>query len=138
MLKKIISISLVLLLITSHLGIAVGTHYCSGLAVETKAMLGHQHLDCGMGDMDSDCEGSESETHVDKMPCCENDYLSIPVEDEFRPTFDQSKIDVDFVAAFIVSYLEVFSVNAETSHFTQYDPPLVTRDISTLHQVFII
>ncbi len=101
-------------------------------------MIGHQHMDCGMGDMDSGCESSGSETQVDKMPCCENDYLSIPVEDEFRPTFDQSKIDVDFVAAFIVSYLEVFSANAETKHFTQYDPPLVTRDISTLHQVFII
>jgi len=120
------------------LGIALGIHYCGGLAVETRAMIGQQHLDCGMGDMDRDCEGSESNTHFDKMPCCENDYLSIPVEDEFKPALDQSKVNIDFVAAFIISYLELFSDSVRETKFFQYDPPLVTRDISTLHQVFII
>lgn len=137
MLKKIISISLIILLITSHLGIAVGTHYCGGLAVETRAMIGHQHMDCGMGDMDSDCEGTDSETRFDKLPCCQNEYLSVPVEDEFKPVLDQSKINVDFISAFVVTYLELFSDRFETQ-FIQYDPPLVTRDISTLLQVFLI
>ncbi|MEQ6166957.1 HYC_CC_PP family protein [Ekhidna sp. MALMAid0563] len=137
--KKVISISLALLMLTSHLGFAVGTHFCGGLAVEAKLMIGHEHLDCGMADMDKKCEGkSDGKTYLDKMPCCENEYLSIEVEDEFKPTLEQSTLNFEFVAAFVVSYLDVFSVDEVNPQYTEYDPPLVTEDISTLHQVFII
>ena len=126
-------------MLTSHVGFAVGTHFCGGLAVEAKLMIGHEHLDCGMADMDKECEGnSDGKSHLDKMPCCENEYLNIEVEDEFKPSVDQTALNFDFVAAFVVSYLEIFSSDQENPRYTAYDPPLVTQDIPILHQVFII
>ena len=126
-------------MLTSHVGFAVGTHFCGRLAVEVKLMIGHEHLDCGMADMDKECEGkSDEKSHLDKMPCCENEYLNIEVEDEFKPSVDQTALNFDFVAAFVVSYLEIFSSDQENPRYTAYDPPLVTQDIPILHQVFII
>lgn len=126
-------------MLTSHVGFAVGTHFCGGLAVEAKLMIGHEHLDCGMADMDKECEGkSDGNSHLDKMPCCENEYFNIEVEDEFKPSVDQTALNFDFVAAFVVSYLEIFSSDQENPRYTAYDPPLVTQDIPILHQVFII
>ncbi|MEP1033163.1 hypothetical protein [Ekhidna sp.] len=137
--KKVISISLALLMLTSHLGFAVGTHFCGGLAVEAKLMIGHEHLDCGMADMDKECEGkSEGKTYLDKVPCCDNEYLSIEVEDEFKPSFEQTAFNFEFVAAFAVLYLDIISVDQQNPQYTEYDPPLVTKDIPILHQVFII
>ena len=130
---------LVFLMLTSHLGFAVGTHYCGGLAVEAKLMIGHEHLDCGMADMDKECESkSDGKTHLDKIPCCENEYLTIEVEDEFKPSVEQTTFSFEFVAAIVVSYLDLFSVDEENGQLAEYDPPLVTEDISILHQVFII
>ena len=126
-------------MLTSHLGFSVGTHYCMGHAVESKLMIGHEHLDCGMGDMDKGCERkSDKETHLDKKPCCENEYLSIDVEDEFKPSVEHSLPNLDFVAAFVVSYLDLFSTDQELPQYSVYDPSLVTWDISILHQVFLI
>lgn len=126
-------------MLTSHLGFAVGTHFCGGLAVEAKLMIGHEHLDCGMADIGKECEGkSDGKTYLDKMPCCENEYLSIEVEDEFKPTVEQNALNFEFVAAFAVSYLDVFSVDEINLQHTNYNPPQVAEDISILHQVFII
>lgn len=126
-------------MLTSHLGFAVGTHFCGGLAVEAKLMIGHEHLDCGMADMDKECERkSDGKTYLDKSPCCENEYLTIEVEDEFKPSVEQTALNFEFVAAFVVSYLDFFSVDEENGQLAEYDPPLVTEDISILHQVFII
>jgi len=125
-------------MLTSHLGFAVGTHYCGGHAVESKLMLGHSHMDCGMGDMDKDCaRKTDSKTYLDKVPCCENEYLSMEVEDEFNPGLEQSKLSMDFVASFVITYLDRF-LDQEEPQYSDYDPPLVTRDISILHQVFLI
>lgn len=126
-------------MLTSHLGFAVGTHYCGGLAVEAKLMIGHEHLDCGMADMDKECESkSDGKTYLDKTPCCENEYLSVEVEDEFKLSVEQTSLNIDFAAVFVVSYLHVFSADQENPQLTEYDPPLVTEDIPILHQVFII
>lgn len=126
-------------MLTSHLGFAVGTHFCGGLAVEAKLMIGHEHLDCGMADMDKECERkSDGKAYLDKSPCCENEYLTIEVEDEFKPSVEQTALSFEFVTAFVVSYLDFFSNDEENGQLAEYDPPLVTEDISILHQVFII
>lgn len=126
-------------MLASHLGFAVGTHFCGGQAVESKFMIENEHLDCGMADMDKECENkSEGRTYLDKIPCCQNKYLSIEIEDEFKPSLEQKALSLEFVAAFVVSYLDFFSVDEENGQLAEYDPPLVTRDISILHQVFII
>ncbi len=126
-------------MLASHVGFAVGTHFCMGHAVETKLMIGNDHLDCGIGDMDRDCKRkSDLEPYLDKVPCCENEYLSIEVEDEFNPGIDQNSFKLEFVAVFAISYINLFNTYKEKPQYSVYDPPLVPKDISILHQVFLI
>lgn len=123
----------------SHLGFAIGTHLCGGIAMESKVMMGHTHLDCGMGDMDKGCERkSDGKDTIEKMPCCENEYLSLEIDNELKPKVSAPSVNLDFVVAFFTSYAIIFSSSESTPQYTHYDPPLVTRDISILHQVFII
>lgn len=102
-------------------------------------MIGHVHLDCGMADMDKDCERKPgATTTIKKKPCCENDYLSLEVDNELKPKVAASAVNLDFIVAFLASYVISFSSTENTTQFAHYDPPLVARDISILHQVFII
>lgn len=126
-------------MLCSHLGFAIGTHHCGGVAVESRIMLGHVHLDCGMADMEKDCERRPGATsNVQKMPCCENEYLSLEIDNELKPKVAAAAVNLDFIAAFVASYAISFSSTDNTTQYAHYDPPLVTRDISILHQVFII
>lgn len=110
-----------------------------GHAVESKLMIGHEHLDCGMSNMDKICEPiSDSETRFDKQSCCENEYLNIEVKDEFKSSIYQNSLNFNFVTAFVVSYVNLFSSDQEKPQISFSDPPLVTRDILTLNQVFLI
>ena len=76
LLKKIISISLALILITSNVGFTLGTHICGGFAVINELMIGHNNLDCGMGDMDTKNKMSTADTgtHFESVPCWENEF----------------------------------------------------------------
>lgn len=122
------------------MGFAVATHFCGGLAVESKVVLGHETLDCGMANMDKGCKSdSPSGTHLKKKPCCENEYHSLDVEDDFKPTIVQSMVNVEFVAAFIVTFLHLpLSSTYEAPQYANYSPPLIDQDIPVLHQVFLI
>ena len=126
-------------MLTSHTGFALGTHYCGGFAMDTKAMIGHIDLDCGMGDMDKDCESdTDPGMHFEKVPCCENEYLSIEIEDEFKSNMAQAKVNIAFIASFVFSLSELYTFSENSPEYFDYDPPMVEEDISLLHQVFLI
>ncbi len=123
------------------MGFAVATHYCGGLAVESQIVMGNAVLDCGMANMDQQpCESMPSQKpEIRKKPCCQNEYQSLDVEDDFKQTIVQSTVNVEFVAAFIVSFLQVsLASENEAPQFANYSPPLIDQDISVLHQVFLI
>ena len=137
--KEILSIALALIMLSTNMGFAVATHYCGGMAVESQLVFGHEALDCGMANMDKDCETPLEGMHLSKKPCCENKYQSLDTEDDFKPTIAHSMVNVEFVAAFLVTFLHLpISSTNEESQYANYSPPLIDQDISVLHQVFLI
>ncbi len=67
--KKILAISLALIMLSTNTGLSMATHYCGGLAVKSQLVLGHESLDCGMSNMDKVCEAPPLEgIHLHKMP----------------------------------------------------------------------
>lgn len=94
-----------------------------------------------MANMDQQpCESMPSQKpEVKKKPCCENKYQSLDTEDDFKPTIVQSSVNVEFVAAFIVTFLHLpLSSTDEELQYANYSPPLIDQDIPVLHQVFLI
>jgi hypothetical protein len=73
------------------------------------------------------------------MPCCENQYQSLDIDDDYKRTIFQSNVNIDFIASFIVSFFQVslFSENKE-NQYANYLPPLLECDVTVLHQVFLI
>lgn len=139
--KKSLAISLALILLLSNAGITMATHFCGGQAVMNKVMLGQGHLNCGMPDMDTDCESESNEgIHYKTNPCCENHYQSLEVEDDYHQSnIVQLNINIDFAIALIHTFLniELFSED-DKPQYANYSPPLLLRDITVLNQVFII
>jgi hypothetical protein len=122
------------------MGFALATHYCGGLAVESQIVMGNTVLDCGMADMYKGCKSdSPLAIHIKKMPCCENQYQSLDIDDDYKRTIFQSNVNIDFIASFIVSFFQVslFSENKE-NQYANYLPPLLECDVTVLHQVFLI
>lgn len=121
------------------MGFALATHYCGGLAVESELVIGNTVLDCGMADMEIGCEvNSPLTTQIEKMTCCDNQYQSLDIDDDYKLSV-QSEINIDFVAAFFVTFFEFsFSSENEEDQYANYSPPILESDIPILHQVFLI
>jgi len=117
----------------------MATHYCSGLAVESKLVFGHEELECGMEKMQE--PSCHSEPEKEENNCCENKYQSLDVEDEFKPTSTVflSKIQIEYLGVFVVAYLGLdFLTTEQIPQHTHYSPPLIEQDKYVLFQVFLI
>lgn len=137
--KRTLAISLAFILLLSNVGIIMATHLCGGEPIMSQMMLGSGKLDCGMPDMDTDCE-SEKGIHYKTNPCCENHYQSLEVEDDYHQSnIVQLNINIDFAIALVHTFLniELFSED-DKPQYANYSPPLLLRDITVLNQVFII
>lgn len=121
------------------MGFTVATHYCGGHAVKSSLMLGNGELDCGMKKMASSCESHSTETSLTKRVCCENEYLSLEIEDDFQLSIIQSDIDLNFVFTFVYTFVELHSSDVEQNvTYGDYSPPLKDIDTQVLFQSFLI
>jgi len=127
-------------MLTTNVGITFATHYCGGKAVKTSISLGHDDLDCGMADMDTPCEDPPDSPVVKNKNCCENQYTQISIEDDYNnPAVVKTAADFQFVAAFVISYINLYSFDASTeAEYQNYSPPLLDLDIPVLIQSFLI
>lgn len=134
--KKIFSISLAFILLLSNVGFTMGTHFCGGLPVKSELMIGHSHLDCGMGEMErQDCG---DDLQVKAKPCCENQYQTLEIEDDFKVSKASLDLSPVFVVAYIESFLNLAFSDSTKTQYVNYSPPLLLRDIPVLNQVFLI
>lgn len=123
--------------------LAVGTHYCSGEAVETKILLGKTHLGCNMPEMEEPCNDTEkinkNRASFDKLPCCENEYQTAQVTNEFVKDLAGRTINSEFAAVFIYTTLnlDLFPKSAH-QFYTEYISPFPEKDIQVLFQTFLI
>lgn len=138
-LKKLIAISLSIILLFSNIGFTFATHYCSGHAVKSKLMLSKGELDCGMLKLDNSCEDDSDEASITKKSCCENAYLSLDVEDDFQPSTLLPEINIAFVLSFVYTFFELFNSSIELkSVYEDFSPPFRSIDFQVLFQSFLI
>lgn len=103
-------------------------------------MLGHGHLDCGMGEMmDCDDEEDQSPGLVFKAPeCCSNDYYSSDSDDHFERSTSNDINQLVFVAAFVESYLNLIPDNTGHEVLITPSPPLIQYDQQVMYQTFLL
>ena len=138
--KKIISITLSFLILFGNMGFIVATHYCGEYMVSSELTIGDKHVDCGMEDMTSSCD-DESSTHdvTISKTCCENEYKSLQIDDDYQKVIAQTGIDYKFVYAFVYTFLPAHVSEKSTSTaFSERPPTLLKQSLQVLFQTFLI
>lgn len=120
--KKVISISLVIMMITAMLNISIATHYCGGKEVASKISLSGKLANCGM-------EGSEKElplsgTNFTKH-CCDDVVTFCGIDSNFTPSFSliPDSYNYNFQILSISAGKAVNSPEVSKSQYTNIIPP---------------
>ena len=130
-LKKILSISIALLMLLSGLQLTVSRHYCGGELADSKvSMLGHI-ASCGMEDETEEC--TQPGNHIEST-CCNNQVSVYSVDHNFTPSFSEFKSFEQPVLQIFILH-EILNFNTLTIHsnfYTDVSPPtdLLVSDVS--------
>ena len=120
--KRLFSISLVFLMLTTMLHLSIATHYCGGHVAALKVSFTGKLASCGMecAEKDFPLPGTHFITH-----CCEDVLTFYAIDSNYTPSFS-------FVSDFYQNDLQVFaipvvlSVNSYTGLiplYTNVSPP---------------
>ncbi len=117
--RKIISISLSLLLLVSSANLTLATHFCAGKAVETELSLVKGGVGCGMADAEKLAAVDTDIAQFSPVPCCENTYQVIAVEDDFN------HLSLDYSLDFYISSFITWQPNlVQAQYFNPIRPIL--------------
>ncbi|MFX0555537.1 HYC_CC_PP family protein [Maribacter sp. CXY002] len=134
---KIAAISMALLVLFTTTSFSVDMHYCGDHLVDfslsgnvdtcmMKAEMSKSSSSCAMMEM--------------KMDCCSDLELSVIGHDDLKVSFDQLTLEQQvFVTSFVNSYTGLLLESSEkVTHFIDYSPPPLIRDVQILDQTFLI
>ena len=85
------------------MGITFSTHFCMDRAVDSELMIGMHELSCGMMDMESTCETEE--TRFMSLSCCDNEFISVEIEDDYEVVNEEFSIESSFLFSFAYTFL---------------------------------
>lgn len=139
--KSIFTILLAVLMFLSNFGFALGTHFCGGKAVESKLVLQHNDLHCGMDLSTLECDDHNAKGEFVKNKCCNNDFLDLDTDDNFNLSSSHNlEIQPLQILTLVSIFLDAIWSNSTDDQFTVYrDPHIPIKNcIQSLYQVFII
>ena len=153
---RISALLLTFIMLFSTVGFSIDIHYCGGeienIGFYEKAkecdmmkkakMSVNTHSCCpsSKSKVKSHCSKKSSKDTIKKGSCCVNDTFVLQSTDDGQAAneFHLSQVDLTFVAVYIVNEFINLNTTKKTTNFCEYSPPLITQDVTVLHQVFII
>lgn len=129
--KKILSISVALLMLLSGLQLTVSRHYCGGELADSKVSLSGHVASCGMEGETDEC--TQPGNHVESS-CCNNQVSVYTVDHNFAPSFTSFKsFEQPVLQVFILPEVQNFNAFIAYNHFyTDVSPPinLLVNDVN--------
>ncbi|WP_449301387.1 HYC_CC_PP family protein [Pontibacter rugosus] len=141
--RRIILLSLALLVLVSSTGFSVGVHFCGGEIRDLS--LNGKSTQCLMAQQKQGtlppCHAPDTETPT-QSSCCDDHQLVVErldVASDSKAFILNKVLDIKFVAAVQVVFLHLFAAHkALAPAYALYEPPLLTHDIPVLAQSFLI
>lgn len=135
-LHKIGSVLLAFIVLFSSFSFTVYEHICGGEVANSSFFL--EVDSCGM-EMNI-CENeSSSEQNAKQEPCCDNHSEIIQGNDNNQQAKPSLKISqIQFITAFVDSYISLFDEAKIAPLYNEYSPPLVVKDIYKLDEIYLI
>lgn len=120
--KKILSISVALLMLLSGMQLTISQHYCGGELADAKVSLTGHIASCGMEGETDDC--AQPGNHVESS-CCKNKVSVYAVDHNFSPSFSEFKTFAQPVLqVFILPEIQNFNAfTAYNNIYTDVSPP---------------
>jgi|LGVF01.1.fsa_nt_gb hypothetical protein len=135
-LHKISSISMALLVLFSSFSFTVHKHMCGNEVADVSYII--EADSCGM-EMDVCKNNNSSEQNIEKEPCCKNISEVVEGNQNEQQALQGLEIQqVQFVAAFINSYVSLFDEAKTVIFYNDYPPPLIVKNIYKLDEVYLI
>ena len=121
--KKILSISVALLMLLSGLQLTISRHYCGGELADAKVSVTGHVASCGMEGETDDC--TQPGNHVESS-CCNNQVSTYAIDHNFAPSFTSFKaFEQPVLQVFILPEIQNFNALTAYNHFyTDVSPPL--------------
>ncbi|MBJ6120107.1 hypothetical protein JAO76_18020 [Pontibacter sp. BT310] len=140
LLKRILLLTLALLVLVSSTGISVGMHLCSG-ELEDLAFFGAK-ADCPMEQEKETLPPCHQVPASAAAECCDDHTLVFEHDNatpDSKPLLLTKTLDLKFVAAFKVVILQFFTLEADPKPaYAFYEAPPLDRDIPVLVQSFLL
>ena len=114
--KKLLSISLALLMLLSGMQLTISMHYCGGELADSKVSLTGHIASCGMEGLVDEC--TDPGSHMESS-CCNNQVSVYAVDQNYSPSFSEFK-------AFSQTVLQVFFI-PENNTFLSHPSLLQTN-----------
>ncbi|MCF6351197.1 MAG: hypothetical protein L3J23_09270 [Flavobacteriaceae bacterium] len=134
---KIISSILAFIVLLASFSFTINKHFCGGKVANATLFISANN--CGM-DMQA-CENiSKNKTIIQKEPCCQDTSELIQGNENNQQAheFQLNIPQVQFLTAFVYTYISSFNKESTTLSYSLYEPPLVYKKIQTLFQIFRI
>ena len=110
-----------------------------GRAIDSELMIGIHELSCGMMDMDASCESTDNDFTYMAPNCCDNEFISIEIEDDYQIVTENISIETQFLFAFTYTFLFDYQNDSEpTLAHADHSPPPLEQDYQSLYQSFLL
>ena len=120
--KKILSISIALLMLLSGMQLTISQHYCGGELAQSKVSLTGHVASCGMETATDNC--TQPGNHVESS-CCSNKVSGYEIDHNYSPSFTEFKVFTQTVLQVFVipKNITFHSLTAENQTLTDVSPP---------------
>jgi hypothetical protein len=120
--KKLLSISLALLMLLSGMQLTISMHYCGGELADSRVSLTGHLASCGMEGIIDNCTASESS--LDES-CCKNQISVYEIDHNYSPSFtDFNTFAQNMLQVYLISARSTFhSYTAINLYRTDTNPP---------------
>lgn len=133
--KKIISFLLIIPVLISSMSFTVSSHYCMGKKVKSSIGIGTNSISCGMVQAKLSCD-DKAEV---KSNCCQNQFLSLLVDDDKTSENNQFDFSASFINGITPITISLLRIeNKIITNFQSPSPPEVGQDIPVFIQSFRI
>ena len=121
------------------MGFSIVTHYCGDTRVASALVIVQGDLDCGMSKVEQSSQPISSHHSISKKKCCQNNHLSLNVEDDFQQVWTLHDVNMQFVFAFVQTYINIILYSkVKENLYANYSSPPLRLDRHILFQSFLI
>jgi len=139
---KILSISLIPILLFSTTSFSMFKHKCGGQVFSISITNNDEACGMNMYAIEESCELISVKDFIDseRSNCCKNEVVFISgSQTNFYSEVQLTNLQLKVISTYVLAYMNLFQNEITTAkNYNYYIPPITVKDIPVFYQVFLI